>query len=150
MGASDVVKTLRLAAPMWDLSLASVHTFAVGDVQAVVHNCTTELPASETWNSKRPNTLAKHFADHGADFGATSPEDYANQASRFLHSSQERGLETLVTNDGSLMVYDPASNTFGAYNGDGTTQTFFKPPNGDQYWAIQHGRFGAHPVQLLQ
>ncbi len=25
--------------PMWDLSLESVHTFAVGDAQAVVHNC---------------------------------------------------------------------------------------------------------------
>ncbi len=31
--------TLPGVGPMWDLSLADVHTFAVGDVQVVVHNC---------------------------------------------------------------------------------------------------------------
>jgi hypothetical protein len=31
------------AARMWDLMVANVHTFAVGDAQAVVHNCGNEV-----------------------------------------------------------------------------------------------------------
>lgn len=41
-GATAVVVGLRVvpgAGAMWDLSLDATHTFAVGDVQAVVHNC---------------------------------------------------------------------------------------------------------------
>ncbi len=39
-GTARVValRTLPGVGPMWDLSLGAVHTFAVGDVQAVVHN----------------------------------------------------------------------------------------------------------------
>ncbi|HKS69502.1 MAG TPA: RHS repeat-associated core domain-containing protein, partial [Ktedonobacterales bacterium] len=42
-GATATVVTLHSlpgAGPMWDLSLDATHTFAVGEVQAVVHNCT--------------------------------------------------------------------------------------------------------------
>lgn len=41
-GGTATVVALQLlpgVGPMWDLSLNSVHTFAVGAVQAVVHNC---------------------------------------------------------------------------------------------------------------
>lgn len=41
-GASATVVAVRVvpgAARMWDLTVATTHTFAVGDAQAVVHNC---------------------------------------------------------------------------------------------------------------
>ncbi len=41
-GATATVVALRTlpgVGAMWDLSLGSVHTFAVGDAQVVVHNC---------------------------------------------------------------------------------------------------------------
>ncbi len=41
-GACATVEAVRVvpgAARMWDLTVANVHTFAVGDAQAVVHNC---------------------------------------------------------------------------------------------------------------
>src|SRR5579859_5353197 len=40
-GTAQVValRTLPGVGPMWDLTLDSVHTFAVGAVQAVAHNC---------------------------------------------------------------------------------------------------------------
>lgn len=41
-----------------------------------------ELPASETWG--RGDTLADHFARQGADFGAATEEEYAQQASEFF------------------------------------------------------------------
>jgi hypothetical protein len=74
-----------------------------------------------------PKTLADHFARHGKDFGAKSADDYARQASNFFRRSQADRLPTKIDADGVIRVYDLRSNTFGAFNPDGTTRTFFKP-----------------------
>jgi hypothetical protein len=108
------------------------------------------LSAAESWG--RPETLADHFNRHGADFGATSAEQYAQQASRFLQESQANGLPTKIDSKGIIRVYDPKTNTFGAYNPNGTTATFYKPqpkspsnPGGhkfatnEEYWNSQPG-----------
>jgi len=95
------------------------------------------LPPEDSWGS--PSSLARHFRDHGADFGATSAEDYANQASQFLQRSQREGLPTKIDSDGVIRVYDPETNTFGSFNSDGTTKTFFTPKNGIDYWNRQPG-----------
>jgi len=81
--------------------------------------------ARQTWG--HPETLPDHFARHGADFHARDPEDYAAQATAFLQRAKATGLPAKRDRDGSLRVYDRATDTFGAYNGDGTTKTFFKP-----------------------
>ncbi len=91
------------------------------------------LATSESWSN--PNTLARHFRDHGADFAASSADDYARQASEFL---QQPGTLTKIDADGVIRVYDPASNTFGSYNANGTTRTFFKPAS-PTYWDRQPG-----------
>ena len=74
-----------------------------------------------------PSTLGDHFARHGADFGAVSADDYAQQAADFLRQSQIRGLPTKVDSDGVIRIWDPATDAFGAYNSDGTTRTYYKP-----------------------
>jgi hypothetical protein len=94
------------------------------------------LGAAESWGN--PATLARHFADHGADFSATSAEDYASQASQFLERSQAEGVSTKIDPSGTIRAYDPASNTFGAYNANGTTRTFFQPTS-PTYFARQPG-----------
>jgi uncharacterized protein RhaS with RHS repeats len=75
----------------------------------------------------KPSTLARHFKDHGADFAAKNVDDYAKKASEFLKQSQANKLPTKIGPDGTIRVYDPKTNTFGAYHADGTTKTFFKP-----------------------
>jgi pyocin large subunit-like protein len=95
------------------------------------------LPASETWGN--PRTLARHFRDHGGDFAAKSADEYAEMASDFLHRSQLQRLPTKIDADGVIRVYDPATNTFGAYNPSGTTRTFFMPKRGVEYWNDQPG-----------
>ena len=48
-------------------------------------------------------------------------------------------VETKVDpRDGTIRVWDSATNTFGAYNPDGTTKTFFKPTS-PTYWSRQVG-----------
>jgi hypothetical protein len=95
------------------------------------------LSSEDSWGN--PNSLARHFRDHGADFGATSAEDYANQASQFFQRSQREGLPTKIDSDGVIRVYDPETNTFGSFNPDGTTKTFFTPKSGIDYWNRQPG-----------
>jgi pyocin large subunit-like protein len=104
-----------------------------------------ELPAATTRG--RADTLADHFARHGGDFGAASEAEYAQQASRFFQRGIGDGLPTKINpKDGSIRIYDPQSNTFGAYNADGSTRTFYKPDparrgfatNWD-YWVSQPG-----------
>lgn len=36
-------------------------------------------------------------------------------------------------------MYDPSTNTFGSFNSDGKTKTYFKPPAGVNYWLRQEG-----------
>jgi hypothetical protein len=102
------------------------------------------LSTADSWGN--PATLARHFADHGADFGATSEGEYASQASQFLQRSQADGLPTRIDANGVIRSYDPSTNEFGSFNADGTTKTYFAPDpavhgfatNWD-YWLSQAG-----------
>jgi RHS repeat-associated protein len=87
----------------------------------------------------RADTLDDHFRRHGGDFGGSSADDYAQKAADFFQDAQRRGLPTKVDADGVVRVYDPATNTFGAYNPNGTTRTFYKPRRGIDYWNDQPG-----------
>ena len=72
-------------------------------------------------------TERAHFLSHGDDFGAASADDYVRQASEFLQNSQRQNLPTKLDPDGTIRIWDPQTNTFGAYNADGSLRTFFKP-----------------------
>lgn len=61
----------------------------------------------------RADTLDDHFRRHGADFGATSADDYAQQASDFFQRSQADRLPTKIGPDGTIRVYDPLSANMG-------------------------------------
>ncbi len=121
--------TLHTAAA-YDLDIAGIDTYYVGagKDEVLVHNC--------NWGN--PSTLQRHFRDHGADFAASSADDYARMADDFFVDAQRRGLPTKIDSDGVIRVYDPSTNTFGAYNPDGTTRTFFKPTS-STYWDRQPG-----------
>ena len=102
------------------------------------------LGTSQSWG--RLDTLADHFARHGADFGARSADDYARMASEFFQRAQRSGLPTKVDGRGTIRVYDPKTNTFGSYNATGTSKTFYKPnpaqhgyPSNQAYWDAQPG-----------
>jgi len=87
-----------------------------------------------------PATLARHFADHGGDFGSPNAQAYAQEAQRFLQRAVAERLPIRVGPDGTIRVYDPNTNTFGSYDPDGTTKTYFKPSAGEQYWERQPGQ----------
>jgi len=81
--------------------------------------------ATRTWGN--PATLPDHFARHGAEVGARNQEEYALMAWQFLQRAKSEGLPAKVDASGTLRIFDNQSGTFGAYNSNGTTKTFFKP-----------------------
>lgn len=104
-----------------------------------------EIAARDSWGN--PKTLADHFQRHGGDFGARTADDYAQQASGFLQRGVRGGAQVKVDSRGVIRVYDPRTNTFGAYNANGTTRTFYKPdprvhgyPTNQAYFDAQAGR----------
>ena len=95
----------------------------------------SEIAKSTRWG--RPETLKDHYRRHGADFEAKSAREYAQKASDFFVKAQKEKFPTKIAPDGTIRVYDRKTNTFGAYNSEGTTKTFFKPKNGQSYWNRQ-------------
>ena len=100
-----------------NLPMGAVDDLPLGAADDVVQN---GLRGIDTWGN--PKTLAKHFSDHGSDFGAKTAEEYAQQASDFLQVSQANKLPTKIDADGIIRVYDQSTNTFAAYNPNGTTK----------------------------
>jgi hypothetical protein len=97
-----------------------------------------ELNTATTWG--RAETLADHFARHGGDFAVKTADDYAGMASRFFQESQAAKLPTKIDSQGVIRVFDPKTGSFGSFNPNGTTRTFFKPSS-PTYFDRQPGTF---------
>ncbi len=69
------------------------------------------LSAEDSWGNL--STLEDHFLRHGAEFGATSAEEYAADASEFLQQALKDGDPVKIDANGVIRVYDPETNTFG-------------------------------------
>jgi RHS repeat-associated protein len=76
-------------------------------------------------------SLPSHFADHGADFGAESQEEYSQMAESFLNNSLSNSNSALLKYDSTgnaLRIYEPETNTFGSYNTQSYgAWTYYKP-----------------------
>ncbi|MDQ2918653.1 MAG: hypothetical protein M3R10_02100 [Verrucomicrobiota bacterium] len=92
---------------------------------------------ARTWGN--PNSLPDHFARHGRDFGARNADEYALMAYQFLRRAAVEGYPAKIDGQRVLRIFDPKTGSFGAYNPDGTTKTFFKPGNA-RYFDRQPGQ----------
>ena len=99
-------------------------------------------PTKKIWG--KLSTLQDHFDRHGRDFKAATPDDYARMSWEFLQRAMDEGLPAKFDEaDNTIRVWDAKSHTFGAYNRDFTTKTFFKPES-PTYFERQPGK----PVRL--
>ena len=101
----------------------------------------TPPPTSKTWGDRY--SLQDHFIRHGADFKATSADDYAAKAWLFLQRAMDDGLPAKQDENGTIRVWEPKSRSFAAYNRNFTTKTYFRP-NSSDYFQRQPGK----PVRL--
>ncbi|MEZ0449319.1 putative T7SS-secreted protein [Cellulomonas sp. ICMP 17802] len=94
------------------------------------------LSATDSWAKEW--TLGWHLDKHGAQFGVTTAEDYARLGSEFFQRAGLEGLPTRIGDDGVIRIFDPDTNTFGAFDSAGSTITLFKPKS-STYWDRQDG-----------
>jgi pyocin large subunit-like protein len=85
---------------------------------------TSAAAASEAYWA-RPASLPDHFARHGEEVGARTPQDYVRLAARLLERAERGEIPLKVAPDGTLRAYDPATRLFGAYHRDGGIRTLF-------------------------
>ena len=64
-------------------------------------------------------------------------ESFGSKANEFFKNRSN--YQVKVDSNGVTRVYDSSTNTFGSYNPDGTTNTFFKPTGGQHYFNTQPG-----------
>lgn len=117
-------------------SLGAATSVLVGAVAANGADDIIRLSTKDSWANLK--TLDDHFARHGADFGAKSADDYASMASGFFQRGGAQQIPTKIAPDGTVRMFDPATNTFGAFAPNGMTKTFFKPTS-PTYWSRQPG-----------
>ena len=79
------------------------------------------------------------FGKNGADFGASTENDYITKVHAFVESPPA-SAETLNRKNGDRLIYDARSNTFAVVTKDGAPRTMFKPRDGAAYWAQQKTR----------
>ncbi len=90
----------------------------------------------KTWAN--PTTLKDHFDRHAKAFSITDEAEYAKQAHQ--HYLNRDKYQVKVDENNVIRIYDAQTNTFGVYNSNGETITFFKPSHGQRYFDSQPGK----------
>lgn len=85
--------------------------------------------------------LLDHYARHGAEFKAASPEAYLALA-QALRAAPPGGevREIVRPTDGVISKFDRRTGAFVAFDADSIIRTFFKPNDGEAYFERQARR----------
>lgn len=85
--------------------------------------------------------LLDHYAKHGAEFKAASPEAYLALA-QALRAAPPGGevREIVRPTDGVISKFDRRTGAFVAFDADSVIRTFFKPNDGEAYFERQARR----------
>jgi RHS repeat-associated protein len=69
--------------------------------------------------------LARHFNDHGADFGADTPAEYQQQAINFMSGTPDANELQLQRPGGDYVRFNQTTGEFGIATPDGTIRTYY-------------------------
>ncbi|MBA3048362.1 MAG: S-type pyocin family protein [Alphaproteobacteria bacterium] len=104
---------------------------AAGDAGAEVRPALT-ANRRETVDAK----ITRLFERNGADFGASTAEDYLDKVQAFT-ARPPTGTDRAERPNGDVLLYQASTNTFAVVSRDGVPKTMFKPRDGAAYWAEQ-------------
>jgi pyocin large subunit-like protein len=82
----------------------------------------------------------EHYQKHGREFGKISPEEYLRLAQDLRDAPAGGPILEARKPGGIITKFDRRSGAFGAYNGNRTIRTFFKPNDGERYFHRQANR----------
>lgn len=96
----------------------------------------------------------RHFAEHGEEFKAGTPQEYVQMADEFLSGNKPAHIHECRRKRGDLLRFDPVTEAYGVLDGNGTIRTFFKPvpcvtiPLSQRVLVRLSGRCHGHPDNL--
>lgn len=118
----------------------------IASVSELRFNSVARTVAENLKHWGNPKLLAKHFRDHGADFGAASEDEYVRLSQEFLQHARSSHIPAKIDQDGMILIWEEGTNTFAVFNSNMTTATFYKPdpaihrlPTNLDYWNNQRG-----------
>lgn len=91
----------------------------------VVKSKTVLLKVTKYYKWWDSTTFMDHYSRHGFDFWNISEVEYARLANNFFMNSSNFLRKT--DSQWTIRLYDPKTNSFGSFNSNGTTKTFYKP-----------------------
>jgi pyocin large subunit-like protein len=97
--------------------------------------------STSTIGFRTRDRLLDHYAKHGAEFKAASPEAYLVLA-QTLRAAPPGGevREIVRPTDGVISKFDRRTGAFVAFDADSIIRTFFKPNDGEAYFERQARR----------
>ncbi len=83
--------------------------------------------ALKTRGFSNANSLARHYVDHGSDFGCASAVEYEVLADEFLGAARPAHVQERLRTKGDIVRFDPITDSYGVIDPSGVIRTFFKP-----------------------
>lgn len=118
-------------------------TAALATAGAVTDTAPAATAAPPAITANRSETadvkIQRLYERNGADFGATSADDYLLKVKVFTET-RPRGVEVVRRANGDTLFYQASTNTFAVTDRNGVPRTMFKPDDGPAYWARQKER----------
>ncbi|WP_312820879.1 S-type pyocin family protein [Brevundimonas sp.] len=142
----SAVETRERDEPAKTVPYAAVQDEVAAPLQQVA--APSEAPAQSAvilTSNRRETAGAKAirlYERNGADFGATSAEDYLEKAKSFTRSPPA-DAEKISRPNGDTLIYQARTNTFAVVDKRGVVRTMFKPSNGADYWERQKATAGS-------
>jgi hypothetical protein len=70
---------------------------------------------------------ARHFAEHGGDFGASNAEEYEVYADQFLGAAITAQVHECTRQKGDKLRYNPTTQDYGVLDSRGIIRTCYRP-----------------------
>jgi pyocin large subunit-like protein len=83
--------------------------------------------ALKTRGFSNASSLARHYVDHGSDFGSLGAADYEALADQFLGGAKPPHIQERRRANGDIVRFDFLTEAYGVIDGSGVIRTFFKP-----------------------
>ena len=103
----------------------TVYTFSgYGTSSAIIDETEEYLPVDETMLTFRNvDLLISHYQKHGAEVGASSPDEYQRKAAAVV--SSENVLHKTESEDGDYVYFNPSTGEFVIVSTDGYIRTYY-------------------------
>lgn len=131
-GASAVERRDRAADASGVAQTGATGETASAETVAKVEAAPITANRRETVDAK----IQRLYERNGADFGATSAEDYLAKVTAFTRNPPA-DVERAERPNGDVLLYQASTNTFAVVDRNGSARTMFKPREGAAYWAEQ-------------